>query len=47
MQDEASRFGFRIAEKLTENVTIKGYLENGFTSDTGAFSNIGGGNVRV
>ena len=45
MQDEASRFGFRIAEKLTDDVTIKGYLENGFTSDTGAFSNIGGGNV--
>ena len=45
MQDEASRFGFRIAEKLTDDVTIKGYLENGFASDTGAFSNVGGGNV--
>ena len=45
MMNEGSRFGFNIKEELTSDVTIKGYLENGFASDTGALSATGGGNV--
>ncbi len=45
MMNEGSRFGFNIREDLTEDVSIKGYLENGFDSDTGALTGTGGGNT--
>lgn len=45
--DEASRIGLRIREKLSSEWSVKGYLENGFSSDSGQFSNIGGGNKET
>ncbi len=45
MMNEGSRFGFNIREDLTDDVAIKGYLENGFDSDTGALTGTGGGNT--
>lgn len=44
MLNESSRFGFNISEKLSDDLTVKGYLENGFNSDTGSLTNTSGGN---
>lgn len=45
MINEGSRFGLNIREKLTDDLSVKGYLENGFNSDDGALTNTGGGNT--
>ena len=45
MINEGSRFGLNIREKLNDEWSVKSYLENGFNSDTGAFTNTGGGNT--
>lgn len=45
MLNEGSRFGFLINEDLTNDVSVKAYLENGFNSDDGALTNTSGGNT--
>ena len=45
MLNEGSRFGMIITEKLTDDISVKGYLENGFNSDDGALTNTSGGNT--
>lgn len=42
--NEGSRFGLLITEDLSDGWGVKGYLENGFNSDDGAFTNTSGGN---
>lgn len=45
MINEGSRFGFNIREELTNDLSVKGYLENGFNSDDGGLTNTSGGNT--
>ena len=45
LANEGSRFGINVREQLTDDVSIKAYLENGFNVDDGGLSNTGGGNA--
>lgn len=45
MINEGSRWGLTIREDLTDDWAVKGYLENGFGSDSGTFTNTNGGNA--
>lgn len=45
LANEGSRFGINVREQLTDDVSIKAYLENGFNIDDGGLSNTGGGNA--
>lgn len=41
MEDGSSRVGFNITEKLTDDVSVKVYLENGFKVDSGELNTAG------
>ncbi len=41
MEDGSSRFGINVREKLSDDVSVKVYLENGFKVDTGALNTEG------
>lgn len=43
MDNGASRFGLNISETLTDDLSVRGYLENGFNSDDGGLTNTSGG----
>lgn len=45
LANEGSRWGFNVSEKLTDDLTVKAYLESGFNVDDGALTNTGGGNA--
>ena len=40
LANEGSRWGFNVSEKLTDDLTVKAYLESGFNVDDGALTNL-------